>query len=188
MGGYGALRLGLRHPDLFGAVAALSPADMDPTSEHLNHQLRIPIYTMIFGQEFSAKFGDGLWEDISDTLDLIWSKDHPLLPTIERDDKGKVVAFDSQAVKNIQQGSISILLKNLGSQQLEQIREQRIYLSCEKDDEFALAEGAKRIHRYLKDLDIQHHFNFFDDPQAKLTPHILGIAYQITPALQYCLS
>ena len=188
MGGYGALRLGLQHPEQFGAVAALSPGDLDPETRHLNHQLRIPIYESILGAETSAKLGDGLWEDILDTLDLIWSKDRPLRPTIERDKKGKVVAFDSQAAQNIQQSSLSKLIEKLSTQQLAQVRQQRIYLSCEKTDEFALADSANRLHRHLQDLEIPHHFHFFDDPQAKLSPHILGIAYEIIPALQYCLS
>jgi len=89
MGGYGALRLALHHPHLFGAAAVLSPGDLTP--DRLHHQLRIPIYQALFGPDTAAKLGDTIWRDILDTIDLIWSKDRPLLPTIQRDTNGKVI-------------------------------------------------------------------------------------------------
>lgn len=52
MGGYGALRLGLTHPDRFGAVASLSGvADVRALGGRLE---RAELVTRVFGDEFSA--------------------------------------------------------------------------------------------------------------------------------------
>jgi len=187
MGGYGALRLALHHPQLFGHVAALSPAEHGKALDALNHKLRIPIYEAVFGSESASQYGDALWEDILDTRDLIYSKDRPLLPTVQRDASGKIVGFSREAAENIYRGSLHFLLNQLGKQGGEHFKNLRIYLSCEKHDEFGLAPAAMKLHQELQKLGILHHFSLSDDPKAGLTPHILGIAYQITPALQYCL-
>jgi enterochelin esterase-like enzyme len=188
MGGYGALRLALRHPQLFHYAAVLSPGEHGVAVDALNHKLRIPIYEALFGPEFAAKHCDALWEDILDTLDLIYSKDCPLLPTVQRDASGKILSFSREAAENIHRGSLLFLLSQLGKHGTEHFKNLRVYLSCEKHDEFGLAPAATKLHQELQKLRIPHHFNLFDDAKAGLTPHILGIAYQITPALQYCLT
>jgi pimeloyl-ACP methyl ester carboxylesterase len=187
MGGYGALRLALHHPQLFSHVAALSPGEHGKPLDALNHKLRIPIYEALFGSQFACQHGDALWEDILDTQDLIYSKDCPLLPTVQRDASGRIVNFSREAAENIHRGSLHFLLNQLCKRGGEHFKNLRIYLSCDKHDEFGLAPAAMKLHRGLQKLGILHHFNLFDDPKAALTPHILGIAYQITLALQYCL-
>ena len=47
MGGFGALSIGLRHPEVFSAMIALSPTDMELA---VQAQPRRPLYTQIYGE------------------------------------------------------------------------------------------------------------------------------------------
>ena len=49
------------------------------------------------------------------------------------------------------------------------------------------AISTEGIHKTLDELEIPHHFELFDDPKATLSPHVLGIAYHIIPAIRFCL-
>ncbi|MFX1475126.1 MAG: alpha/beta hydrolase [Promethearchaeota archaeon] len=187
MGGYGALRLGLRHPQLFHSAIGLSPADMDIGRHALDYKLRIPIYNAMLGPEVTANLGDSLWGDILDTLDLIWSKERTLLASIKRDEEGRVVSFSQEAGEYIRQGCLTHLLEKIGPSISSGTEYPFIYLSCAQDDEFGLAPGAEKLHLLLEKLGLLHTCDFYEDPKAKLTPHILGIAYQVIPSLQYCL-
>ncbi len=187
MGGYGSLRLGLRHPELFHSAIGLSPADLDIGQRALGHKLRIPIYNALFGPDVTAKHGDSIWGDIMDTLDLIWCKERTLLASIKRDDEGRVVSFSKEAGEHIRQGCLTHILEKLDTSDPQGSGLPFIYLSCAQDDEFGLAPGAEKLHQLLDKLGIMHNFDFYDDPKAKLSPHILGIAYQVIPSLQYCL-
>jgi len=48
----------------------------------------------------AAKLGDAIWQDILDTIDLFWSKNRPLLPTIQRDSNDKATSYDKEAAEN----------------------------------------------------------------------------------------
>jgi hypothetical protein len=82
MGGYGALYLSLRNPDKFNTVAALSPANF--TVDLLSWKLKVPVVEMIFGVEAAEKGGKMSWDDINHTLDMVYSYDRPLLPTVKK--------------------------------------------------------------------------------------------------------
>lgn len=187
MGGYGALRLGLCHPQLFHSAIGLSPADLDIGRRALGFKLRIPIYNALLGPEMTAKLGDGVWGDIIDTLDLIWCKERSLLSSIKRDDEGRVVSFSTEAGEQIKQGCLTYLLESLDGSDTSGPDLPFIYLSCAQDDEFGLAPGVEKLHQLFDKLGIVHNYDLYDDPKAKLTPHVLGIAYQVIPSIQYCL-
>ncbi|MFW9821244.1 MAG: hypothetical protein ACFFE5_16700 [Candidatus Thorarchaeota archaeon] len=50
-----------------------------------------------------------------------------------------------------------------------------------------LAPGVEQIHEVLNEFEIEHQFEFYNDPKASLTTHILGIGYHIIPAMRFCL-
>jgi S-formylglutathione hydrolase FrmB len=62
MGGYGALRLALRHPEMFGSVSAHSAAliEKPPRAEISNGQESV--LTRMLGEAFGAPFDPAYWE------------------------------------------------------------------------------------------------------------------------------
>ena len=52
MGGFGALSLGLRHPEVFGLIGALSPTDMELATKA---QPKRKTYTNVFGSPLDKK-------------------------------------------------------------------------------------------------------------------------------------
>ena len=187
MGGYGALSVGLRNLDLFQSIAALSPGTpaVDP---FLDLKLRNPIYNMIMGADLAAKYGDALLGDILDTFDMIWSKENPLLPSVQRDESGKAVSYDTSAAENWNQGSLATLISQMHEQSPELMQTAKIYLSCEKNDEFHLAPFAEAIHQQLNQIGVNHHFDLSNNPKAQLSPHMFGCRYHILPAILYFLA
>ncbi|MFX1450644.1 MAG: alpha/beta hydrolase-fold protein [Promethearchaeota archaeon] len=182
MGGFGALYVAIHHPEKFISVGALSPGNLGDF-DLLNWKLRVPLVERLFGNKVSEMFGDRTWDDILDTVDLIFSRDDPLLPSIKRDEKGKIVDLKKEAVDNWQKYDINYVLKN----NPEALKQVHLILTCEKTDEFGLSTAAENIHKTLKKLGIDHKFDFFSDPKAALSPHMLGIGYKIIPAIQFCL-
>jgi len=76
-------------PGRFGTVAALAPGNLLP--EMVDWKLYSPLYERILGKGYARKMGEHDWRDILDTTDMIYSKDAPLLPSIKRDEAGKMV-------------------------------------------------------------------------------------------------
>jgi len=60
-------------------------------------------------------------------------------------------------------------------------------INCERRNEMGSAIAAEQIHETLNELDIPHQFKLYEEPKATLIPHVLGIAYQIIPAIRFCL-
>lgn len=181
MGGAGTLRICLTHPEKFIAAAALSPGNLVP--ELLDWKLVVPLIKELFGDTISKKMGANSWADILDTCDLIFSKDNPLLPSIKRDENGKIVSMNEDAFNNWMKFNLNNLIKD----HPEALKEIKLLINCAKNDEFGLATGVKEIHETLDEFEIPHQFKIYDDPKTSLSPHILGIGYHIIPAMRFCL-
>ncbi|MFX0139547.1 MAG: hypothetical protein ACFFDN_38250, partial [Candidatus Hodarchaeota archaeon] len=111
-----------------------------------------------------------------------FSKDKPLIPSIKRDENGKIVDINQEALNNWQKYDLNYVIKN----NPEALKQLHLFLSCEKTDEFGLSPGTENIHKTLKSLGIDHTFDFFSDPKAALSPHMFGIGYKIIPAMKFC--
>ncbi|MHA1725286.1 MAG: alpha/beta hydrolase-fold protein [Promethearchaeota archaeon] len=181
MGGAGALRACLFHPEKFIASAALSPGNI--TFELLDWIPLIPLFELLFGKKIAKNLGVKMWEDILDTCDLIFSKENRLIPSIKRDENGRIIDLNEQALSNWVRHDINNIIKNNS----DALRNVHLLIKCERRDEFGSAIAIKEIHETLNQLDIPHQFEIYEDHEAELSPHILGIAYQIIPAIHFCL-
>lgn len=184
MGGFGTLYLCLYHPDKFISAASLSPGNLGSRDlSRLNWKLRVPIYEEIFGAKMSAEIGDSAWRDIIDTIDLVFSNDNRLLPTIKRDESGNVIGYNEEILNKWEKYDINYLI----SKKLNAFKEVHLLLNCAENDEFGLDEGVKKIHETLLEYGIAHEFDLYSDPEIALTPHILGIGYHILPGIRFCV-
>jgi S-formylglutathione hydrolase FrmB len=181
IGGYGALSISLHRPGLFSAVAALSPANF--TLGSLTLKLRVPILTQLLGEKFSAESGDSSWQDILETLDLVFSHRHPLLPTVKCDANGKVVGYDASAAALWQSHDLVNIINSAGNvyQGLQ------ILINCAENDEFELAPEARRLNSALKNNGINSKLEIYSDPRAAMSPHTFGIAYHMLASIEFCL-
>ena len=183
MGGFGTLNLCLHHPEKFISAASLSPGNLvNHDLSRANWSLRIPIYEEIFGAKMSAQIGDSAWNDIIDSLDLVYTNNQ-LLPTIKRDEEGNIVAVNEELLKKWEKHNINNLIK----EKPEAFKQVHLLLNCAADDEFGLTEGVKQIHEALLEYGIDHQFEIYSDPNVALSPHLLGIGYHILPAIQFCI-
>lgn len=183
MGGYGTLYITLHHPDKFISAVALSPGNLGKI-DILDWELRIPIYEEILGEKMGRKVINSSWRDILDTLDLIFSDENRLIPSIERGEDGKIIDFNHDAYENWQQYDLNDIMKK----HPEALKTIDLLINCEKNDEFLLAEGSKQLHETLNELNIEHSFEIYNDPKAELSPHILGIKYHVLPGMRFCTS
>jgi hypothetical protein len=182
MGGYGTLYLGLRNPDKFNAAAALSPANF--TLDLLPWKLKVPLVEMIFGARAAEKGGQMTWDDINDTVDMVFSKHRPLLPTVKKGAYGRVLGYDPVAAENWQRYDLNKMIE----QAQAPYKDVALMINCDKDDEFGLAGAAEKLHGSLQARNVKHAYDLYSDPMAALSPHIFGIAYNIIPAVKFCLN
>jgi len=182
MGGAGTLRICLAFPEKFIAAAALSPGNVVP--ELLDWKLMVPLIKELFGEEISKRMGAKTWTDILDTCDLIFSKDNPLLPSIKRDENGKIISLNEKALNNWMKYDINNLIK----EHPDALKKINLLINCAYNDEMGSAIATKGINETLNKFEIPHQFELYDDPKATFSPHILGIAYHIIPAIRFCLS
>jgi hypothetical protein len=123
--------------------------------------------------------------DILDTCDLVFSKDRPLLATIKRNGEGRVVQMDEQARENWARSDLGYLLDRHPAA----FDGVRLQFNCARGDEFGFAEPCRRFHTQLVERGIEHGFQIYSEPQVeRISPHILGIAWHVLPALQFCLN
>jgi len=182
MGGYGALSVCLGRPGLFAAVAALSPGNF--TQDTLSWKLRVPMLHNLLGEEAAAETGDIAYNDILDTMDLVYSNDRRLLPTIKFSPDGKVVECDRVALANWEKRDLNNIIKSATSP----FKDIKLKIDCDRNDEFGLAAEAAKIHTSLRERGVPHEFEIYYDPEAAPSPHQLGIAYRTPAAIKFCLS
>jgi S-formylglutathione hydrolase FrmB len=181
MGGYGTLSICLNRPGIFSAAAALSPANF--TMDSLSWKLRVPVLEKLLGAEEAAKSGDIALADILDTMDLVFSHDRPLLPTVEHTPDGRITSYDALAAQNWQKYDINNKI-NATPHALKNVK---LLIDCDKNDEFGLADEALKLHRTLQKSGVPHEFDLYYDPDAALSPHQLGIAFKMPAAIKFCL-
>ena len=182
MGGYGTLSIISRHPEKFCAAAALSPANF--TVGMLDWKLLLPMAVTAFGREAAEKAGKQLYDDILDTQDMIFHGERGLMSTVIRGSDGRVVSFDEQLAEASREFDINRIAEKYAAN-LKQIP---LMMNCETSDEFGLAMATATLHETFLRLGIPHEYEIYCDPAAaELSPHILGIAYNIIPAIKFCL-
>jgi len=182
MGGYGALRGGILYPDLFEAIVSLSPNIS--CLDLLDVRLDVPFYRVLFSDAKAEEMGRLELEDILDTCDLVHSNDRRLVPTLKRDEKGRVVAMDSSARENWARPGLHSLVES----HPKAFQGVRLLVNCEESDEFGFAEPCRRFHALLQRKGIDHAFEIYSDPEAaRISAHSLGIAWHILPGLRFCL-
>jgi len=182
MGGYGALLGAILHPERFAAAAALSPSIC--CLDLLEITLRVPFMRRLLGRKAAARRGDQDVEDILETCDLIYSGDRPLLPSLRRDTAGRIVGKDTAAWERWAAGDAGLLADHSRGA----LSGVRLLVSCHEQDEFGFAGPCRRFSAGLHRLGVAHTLSIYDDPQAaRLSPHTMGIAWHILPALRWCL-
>jgi enterochelin esterase-like enzyme len=182
MGGYGALLGGILHPDLFAAIAALSPTI--GCLDLLDLRFVVPFNRTLFGDAKAEEMGRKELGDILDTCDLVFSKDRPLLPTIKRDEQDHVVQMDDRARENWARSDLGYIL----ARRPRAFDDVRLQFNCDQADEFGFAGPCRRFHAQLEQRRIEHSFEIYSQPEAeRISPHILGIVGHLLPALRFCL-
>ena len=182
MGGFGALYLGHKYSHLFSAIGALSPANVLLT--HFNWEFETPLIARIIGHRLALKFGKIMFNDILESMDMIFSGDRPLLPTLSFNSLGVLEDYDHVAWQNWEKYD----LLRIYSQDIDKIRSKKIFLSCDPHDEYGLYPFAQDMHFLLERNKIVHSSFLEEDPRTELSPHIFGIAFKFISALQYCTS
>ena len=184
MGGFGTLYLCLHHPEKFISAASLSPGNLGTRDlSRINWKLRVPIYEEIFGAKLSDQIGDSAWRDIIDTIDLVFSNDNRLLPTIKQDENGNIIDYNDDILSKWEKNDINYIIK----EKPDAFKQVHLLLNCAINDEFGLTDGVKKIHETLLEHGIEHQFEIYSDPKVELTPHMLGIGYHILPGIRFCI-
>ena len=182
MGGYGALLCGIRCPELFASIVALSPAVS--CLDLLDVKLLVPLNRLFMGEKKARERGRQDVEDILDTSDLVFSRDRPLLPTLRRDASGRVVEMDEAARRAWETSDLCLLARASPAA----FRGTRVLVNCEESDEFGFAGPCRRFHGTLESLGIAHELEIYRDPEAaRYSAHTLGIARHILPGIRFCL-
>jgi len=185
MGGYGALYLFFNYPDKFNSTAALSPANM--TTRILNHKMLTPINEAIYGKGEAIKLGNAAIGDITDSFDLITSKDNLIIPSIKRDNNGNILSLNEQAAENWLKYDLNYVIKQKFNDNPDAFTSMKLLFNCHRKDEYGFADETRKLHNTLVELGIDHHFEIYKDYRAKLAPHMLGIAYKILPAIKFSI-
>ena len=182
MGGYGTLSILCHHADKFAAGAALSPGNM--TVDRLDWKLMIPMMEKLTDRATAEKAGAQFYEDILDTLDIVYSREKPLIPSVVRDGSGRAISWDKDAAAIWDNYDINRMATKYASN----LKQVNLLMNCETSDEFGLAEATERIHATFKQLGIKHEYEIYSDPAAAaLSAHVMGIAYHVLPAMRFCL-
>lgn len=182
MGAYGTLLGGILYPDRFQAIAALSPSIS--CLDLLDARLIVPLNQIVFGKRKAERLGRREIEDILDTCDLVYSHDRRLVPSLVRDENGHAVEMDEGARQNWLRSDLAHLLDS----HPDAFRGVRVLFNCDEHDEFGFAAPCRRFHALLNKRGIEHGFEIYEEPKARrISPHALGIAWHILPALRFCL-
>ncbi|MEX2680925.1 MAG: alpha/beta hydrolase [Candidatus Sigynarchaeota archaeon] len=180
MGGYGAMYLGIKYPGVFGAVASLAPGNLLWTM--VDWKLYSPLYERLLGKRYAKKQGEHEWSDIVDTIDMIYSKDTPLVPSIKRDDAGKITSASDAAIANWRKFDLSEMV----NEHPGALKGKPVFIYVDAKDEFGLCPPTRQLHETLLAHGIEHEFHNPDDPAVAISPHVLGCGTNILPAFKFC--
>ncbi len=180
MGGYGTLRLSLAHPDMFTAAAALSPSNRSPQSAF--YQMVIPLMETLLGRAAAEKSGALVSGDIVDTIDMIYSNDRRLLPTVKRVADGIITGCDPVALENWRRNDLNTLIE----QAAKPYKDVSLLINCADNDDFGFLAEAERLHATLLRRGVKHEYTIYHDPMIAPSPHIFGIATSVVTAVEFC--
>jgi S-formylglutathione hydrolase FrmB len=160
MGGYGALLGGILHPELFAAVAALSP--VVGVRELLELELSRPYYRLLLGPAGAAARGREDLEDLVETCDWVFGEDRQ---GWIRADLGELAAGTPGAFRGV-----------------------RLLMNCAEEDEYRLAGPFRRFAGVLEGLGLACELELYTARGLyRLSPHAVGIAGRILAAIRFCL-
>ena len=160
MGGYGALLGGILHPERFAVVAALSPVIGFLEMREL--ALQRPYYRLLLGPAAAAARGREDLEDILETCEWVFGEDQEAWA---RADLGELAARTPGALRGV-----------------------HLLLNCAEDDEFALTGPCRRLAEKLEGLGLSCELEIYAARGLnRLSPHAVGIASRILPAIRFCL-
>jgi S-formylglutathione hydrolase FrmB len=160
MGGYGALLGGILHPERFSVVAALSP--VVSVQELLQLQLIRPYNRLLLGAAGAAARGREDLEDLVETCDWVFGPDRDGWDNAYL---GEVAARTPGALRGV-----------------------RLLLNCARDDEYGLAGTCRRFAERLDSLGLECGLEIYRARGLhRLSPHAVGIAARILPAIGFCL-
>jgi len=182
MGGYGVISILCRRPGVFSVGAALSPANF--TIDIMDWKMLMPMAEKALGRELAEKICAQAWEDFFDTMDLIYSRERPLIPSVVRNDSGKIISYDKRAYEAWSE----IDLNNVVEKFAGTLKQIPLLINCEMNDDLGIAVVTERLHETLEKLKIKHEYELYSDPvAAALSAHTFGIAYKVTDAIGFCL-
>ncbi len=182
MGGYGTLYGCLKYPEKFKVGVALSP--LTSFLDLLDWKMIIPIYKLVYGKKKAEEMGFKEMEDILDTTDLIFCNENRLIPSIKRNSNGNIIEMDESAKKKWLEYDIIEMIKKSPNP----FQDIKILVNCEKEDEFGFSTHIKKFHKVLSNMGIEHEVDiYFDRNSEKLSPHQVGIGFQLFPGILYCL-
>ncbi len=182
MGGYGTLYGCLKYPEKFKVGVALSP--LISFVDLLDWKMIIPIYKLVYGKKKAEELGIKDIGDILDTTDLILSNGNRLIPSIKRNSDGFIIDMDESAKKKWMKYDILEMVKNSPNP----FQNIKLLVNCEKEDEFGFSVQIKKLQKLLIEMEIEHEVDiYFDKLAEKLSPHQLGIGFQLFPGILYCL-
>ncbi len=160
MGGYGALRGGILQPERFSVVAALSP--VVGVRELLQLQLVRPYYRLLMGVVAAAERGREDLEDLVETCEWVFGPDRQ---GWEVADLGIMATRAPGALRGV-----------------------RLLLNCALEDEYGLAGPCSRFAEKLGSLGLEPELEIYKTRGLyRLSPHAVGIAARILPAIRFCL-
>ena len=180
-GGFGAMRLGMRHPDLFGAVACHS-GDMGfefcyfPDFPKLIRQVEragsVERFVRVF--ETTPRKGQELFDAMNILAMAACYSPAPRRPL------GIAFPFDlrtgalvpRQWQRWLAQDPLRLVSRHAGA--LRRLR--FLYFDCGRRDEFALHLGARQLHAVLQRHRVRHVYEEFDDGH-------MGVSYRLDRAL-----
>jgi len=160
MGGYGVLLGGILHPERFAVLAALSPVIGFLEMREL--VLLRPYYRLLLGAAAAAARGREDLEDILETCDWVFGADREGWGGA---DLGGMAARTPGALRGV-----------------------RLLVNCAEDDEFGLTGPCRRFAERLEGLGLPCELEIYAARGLnRLSPHAVGIAGRILPAIRFCL-
>lgn len=192
MGGIGTITLSAKHPDKFIAASALSGAprffvsEYDLLKERKDPPNLIPGYVKLgFPQDALKEIMKKFWDDVLDTLDLIFSpKERRLRPTIKEEPDG-TITFDRSAFENYKENHRKYSIYRHIKDHPEVFKQVHLQLKCHAHD--PLAAWVEGFHEFLELLEILHDYELYTGKKYEFSPHVIGGTLTIIPAMQFCL-
>lgn len=156
MGGYGAMTLAMKHPDLFSAVASLSP----PLGFDVISHSMIP---EIIKENPDAMGGP--WPDAEQYTSYIYTLSAALSPNLNYPPFFVDLPFEypsGEMIEPVRQrwlGNDPLTMLSIYSSSLEAMS--GIYIDVGDEDLPGFREAADSFHQELLDLDIEHEYNVY---------------------------